>query len=183
MTHKFIAIPARFYTPDLSRLREDLTEAEQLELATNYGLQPLTPDELAEIAQAEADELAQRPSRLNNYLDDVRWQKEVGGINVGGIDILTRDRDKTLVTGKLVEVLLRNAPDEETFNFTLNGEEVDMSVGQLKTVGIEMTRHVQNCIDAAAVVRPAIADGTLSDEESVKEAFDIAYGTLAGGEA
>lgn len=59
-------------------------------------------------------------------------------------------------------------PDTDTFNFTLNGVEIQMTVGQVKAIGVAIANHVQYCIDAASSVRPSIANGTLTTEEEVE---------------
>lgn len=115
---------------------------------------------------------------LAAYLDEYRWQREQGGITVGGLPVLTRDRDKTLITGKITEALIKGTPDTDTFTFTLNGQDIVMSIGQLKTVGVAIAEHVQRTVDAAALVRPEIASGSLTTPEAVAAAFDAAYQSM-----
>lgn len=147
-----------------------------------YGDIDLTPDEVAAIEQEAADlaaaELAERPQRLNGHLDKVRYDTEQGGIVVAGITILTRDRDKTLINGKITQVLVLGLPDTDTFNFTLDGQEITMTVGQIKAIGVAIAQHVQNCIDAASAVRPSIANGTITTEQQVEDAFAAALQAL-----
>lgn len=112
------------------------------------------------------------------YLDEYRWQKEQGGITVGGLPVLTRDRDKTLITGKITEALIKSTPDTDTFTFTLGGQDIVMTIGQLKQVGVAIAEHVQRTVDAAALVRPEIASGNLTTPEAVASAFDAAYQSL-----
>lgn len=124
--------------------------------------------------------IANLPIRLNAYLDSIRYDREQGGINIGGLPVMTRDRDKTLITGKITEAMVLGLPDTDSFNFTMNGEEITMTIGTVKAIGVAIAQHVQRCIDAASDVRPAIADGTLTDEEQVAAAFEAAMAALQG---
>lgn len=117
---------------------------------------------------------------LMAHLDDVRWQREQGGITVGGLPVLTRDRDKTLITGKITEALIKGTPDADTFTFTLNGADVQLTIGQLKAVGVAIAEHVQRTVDAAALVRSQVSSGGLLTVEAVSSAFDLAYSQLQG---
>lgn len=204
---KTVAIPARFLDPatktvkaglDLQTLQAlqdydplDMTPEEviarEAEIASltatlaelsKYGEVDMTPDEIQDYNDRIAAEAATLPARLNNHLDSSRYAKEQGGITVGGVDILTRDRDKTLITGKIMEVMVLNLPDTDTFKFTLNGEEILMTVGQIKMIGVEIARHVQRTIDAASSVRPSIANGTLTTEQEVEDAFATTLAAL-----
>ncbi len=204
---KVVAIPARFLDPvtgaikaglDLQTLQalqdydpldmtpEEVAEREAeiaalsatLDELSKYGEVDLTPDEVQEYNDSLAAEAAALPMRLNEYLDSRRYAKEQGGITVGGVDILTRDRDKTLITGKIMEVLVLNLPDTDTFKFHLNGEEIMMTVAQIKAIGIAISAHVQRTINAASAVRPSIFNGTLTTEEAVDDAFEAAFTAL-----
>lgn len=135
----------------------------------------LTPEEIA-AREAEASEGI--VDTLLAYLDDVRWRREQGGVTVGGLDVLTRDRDKTLITGKITRALILGTPDTDTFTFTIGGADITITIGQLKVVGVAIADHVQRTIDAAAVVRPDIINGTLTTAEQVDAAFTAAYASL-----
>lgn len=115
---------------------------------------------------------------LSKHLDEIRWRREQGGITVGGLPVLTRDRDKTLITGKITQVLVLGLPDADTFTFTLAGQDVSMTIGQLKMVGVAIAEHVQRTVDAAALVRPEIMAGALTTPDAVTAAFDAAYESL-----
>lgn len=112
--------------------------------------------------------------KLEKYLDQIRYEAEQGGITVNGLDILTRDRDKVLINGKIAEAMIKGLPDTDSFTFALNGKDFDMTIGALKAVGVAIAEHVQATVDAASVVRPMIADGTVDTLEAVKTAFDAA---------
>lgn len=112
---------------------------------------------------------------LVQHLDETRWKKEQGGITVGGITIPTRDRDKILINGKITEVILKNLPDTHTFTFTLDGQDIVMTVGTLKAIGIAIAEHVQFTVDGSAVARPKIQNGTITNKDDVEAAFEAAY--------
>lgn len=130
------------------------------------------------VEEVEYDDREHDIAALMAYLDEYRWQREQGGITVGGLPILTRDRDKTLITGKITEALIKGTPDTDTFTFTLGGQDIVMTIGQLKLVGVAIAEHVQRTVDAAALVRPEIASGDLTTPEAVASAFDAAYQSL-----
>jgi len=109
---------------------------------------------------------------LMSVLDNHRWQVETGGISAGGMEIPTRDRDKILINGKITEIILKGLPDTEAFNFVLNGEDVQLTALQIKSIGVAIAEHVQKCVDAAGIVRQSIEDGSISDVEGVKSAFN-----------
>lgn len=111
------------------------------------------------------------------YLEEYRWRKETAGITVNGMTIPTGDRDKLLLTGKITEALLLGTPDSETFKFTLNGTVLDMTVGQVKAIGLAISAHVQKCIDTAGVARSAIvsAPNSFTTTESVESLFDTIF--------
>lgn len=157
------------------------TEEERQALRDEFS-RDMTPEEIAaREAEVEAEErayLAARPATLAAYLQEYRWQREQGGITVGGLPVLTRDRDKTLITGKITEALIKSTPDTDTFTFTLGGQDIVMTIGQLKLVGVAIAEHVQRTVDAAALVRPEIASGDLTTPEAVASAFDAAYQSL-----
>lgn len=111
------------------------------------------------------------------YLEEYRWRKETGGITVSGLGIPTGDRDKLLITGKITQALLLGTPDSETFKFTLNGSVLDMTVGQVKAIGLAISAHVQKCIDTAGVARTAVlsAPNSFTTPESVESLFDTIF--------
>lgn len=115
---------------------------------------------------------------LNRHLDELRWQKEQGGITIGGISILTRDRDKLLINGKISYANQNSQLDTDTFTFTHDGGDFTMTIGQLRAIGNAIVEHVQRTIDAASQVRPLIANGTLASEADVAAAYEAAYQSL-----
>lgn len=157
------------------------TDDERRALSEKYS-EELSPDEIAareaDIAIEEQERLDALPSVLVAYLDEIRWQREQGGITVSGLPVLTRDRDKTLITGKITQALVLGLPDADAFTFTLAGQDVSMTIGQLKMVGVAIAEHVQRTVDAAALVRPEIMAGVLTTPDAVTAAFDAAYESL-----
>lgn len=137
-------------------------------------------DETVQVGYTYDGEFHAPHGDLVAYLDEYRWQKEQGGITVGGLPVLTRDRDKTLITGKITEALIKGTPDTDTFTFTLGGQDIIMTIGQLKMVGVAIAEHVQRTVDAAALVRSQVSSGGLLTVEAVSSAFDLAYSQLQG---
>lgn len=115
-------------------------------------------------------------SGLFAALDQYRWEVETAGISVAGFNIPTRDRDKVLINGKITEILIKNLPDTDSFNFVLNGQDVEITVAQIKAIGVAIAEHVQSCVDAAATVRIGIESGAITDHQGVLAAFNVEMG-------
>lgn len=108
---------------------------------------------------------------LMNGLESVRYEVEQGGITVSGLSIPTRDRDKTLINGKISAILIEQRPDNETFNFVLSGENITMTNAQIKAIGLAIEAHVQGTIDVAGYIRSLIMAGELTTQEEVRAAY------------
>lgn len=115
------------------------------------------------------DEKEGEKSRLKDHLEYVRWEVEQGGIQISEtVHIPTRDRDKILINGKITSCIMQKLPDEDTFDFTLNGQNILMTVAEIKAIGLAIEAHVQKTITVAGVVRGMISDETLTDKDAIE---------------
>lgn len=138
----------------------------------------VTYTETYSVRDMNGDELLSHKAMLNAHLDNTRWVWEQGGVVVNGMTIPTRDRDKTLITGKILEAIIKNLADNSTFTFTLNGNEITISVGVVKAIGVAIAEHVQKTIDIAKDVRPKIDDMTLTTTEEVDAEYAVLFNAV-----
>lgn len=117
------------------------------------------------------DELDFQKQSVISKIDQVRWEFESSGVKIGQMIIPTRERDMVLINGKINYALLKQLPDTNEFTFVLNSNETSVSVGQLKAIGIAMAEHVQKTIDVAAEIRPLVVNGTLKNEQQLRDKF------------
>lgn len=111
---------------------------------------------------------------LFSHLASYRYQKEVGGIVLGGLPVRTDDRSKTLLSGKYSKALQENDPTKLN-KVKLTSGFIDLTNQQLIDVFIAVADHVQKCFDAEASVFTLIDNNTLTTEEAIEDAFDSAY--------
>lgn len=105
-----------------------------------------------------------------------RWKTETGGVTFDGLTIPTRDRDKTLILGKIVSLDRQNAPDTDEFNFVLGGQTITITAGQIRDIGVLIEQHVQKTVDAQdQVVQNVSSYATIEDAIA---AYDAAFAAL-----
>lgn len=159
-------IKANGETPDGERYLAKINKQGELNFPRWEYLFPApTDDDLQDFSEIIAT------NHLHDYLESLRYEVEQGGVNVGGMTIPTRDRDKTLINGKVSGIILENRPDEETFNFVLNGQNIQITNAQAKGIGLALEQHVQKTIDVAGYIRSLIMAGELTTQEEVRAAY------------
>lgn len=124
----------------------------------------LTPAEL------EARLIALRAER-KSAATALRWEKETGGILIGGVPVATDDRSKTLILGKRAQ-----AQSNPTMSFrwkAASGDWVDLTGAQIIAIADAVGDHVQACFDREGELQDLIdAAETAGDALAV----DIATG-------
>lgn len=128
----------------------------------NGELVDLTPQE---IAARQAEEAANNTTALAAHLPAYRYQKENGGITVGGVTIQTDIATRTNLLGaKALNTSIKWK--------TPNGF-VTLTAQQISDIANAVGLHVQKCFDAEATVLEDIANYTTKQE--IEDAFDTAY--------
>lgn len=105
-------------------------------------------------------------ARLRERVTALRWQHETGGIDVGGVRVLTGIEDQNRIASVLVAT-------PESVDFKAASGWVTLTLAELSAVAAAIASHVQACFTAERVHHEAIAS-----LESVADA--LAYDPSAG---
>ena len=91
----------------------------------------------------------------------VRYHYEVAGINVGGLQIATDDRSKTLIAGKWNRAMLAKQEGDTawTCRFKAPTGWTVLDADQMITIGLAVEDHVQRCFDREGELAEAIESG------------------------
>lgn len=85
---------------------------------------------------------------------DLRWQKEVAGILINGVQVATDDRSKTLILGKRAQAQSNPAM---VFRWkAASGDWVDLTGAQIIGIADAVADHVQACFDREGELHDAI---------------------------
>lgn len=114
------------------------------------------------------DYVADRKAAKLLDLANFRWLKETGGIVVGGLQIDTTDRSKTLITGALI---VAQADPSQTFDFkTVDGAYKQIDAATMVGIYQAVAKWVQTCFANEQVVAAQI--NALKDVQAVID-FDL----------
>lgn len=106
---------------------------------------------------------------LAEWAAHYRWQKETGGVDVGGVPILTDDRSKLLITGLR---LAANSDPEYTARFKMtNGSFAELDAISITAISNAVAAHVTACFDLEVDAIEGITAGTITTREQVEAAF------------
>lgn len=109
----------------------------------------------------------QTADTLSAYASSVRWHKENGGIDVGGIRIPTDDRSKTMI-GRAS----RTSSGVASTPFIVNGINYgSINKAQFEAMDAAIDVHVSATFETLATVLVAIADGTITTTAEIDTAF------------
>ncbi len=119
------------------------------------------PSELIPMTPAEIEaHLARQPDDYAAAIAARRWQAEVAGIEVAGMQVDTDDRSKLLINGAAVEAML---DPEYTLRWKTTDGFVELSAEQVISIARAVRAHVQACFDREAELLDALADGTFTE--------------------
>ena len=104
--------------------------------------------------------------RLRERATQLRWEHETGGINVGGVRVLTGTEDQSRIASALI-----GAP--ATLDFKAESGWVTLTLAELQGIAAAITAHVQACFSAERIHHEAI--DALETLEEVQE-YDIETG-------
>lgn len=103
------------------------------------------------------------------YAARKRWDREVGGVSVGGVAVATDDRSKMMVLGARMAAVAD--PGFTTRWKTLEGAFVDLSSAQIVAISDAVLAHVDACFALEATVLADIAAGEITTAAEVDAAF------------
>lgn len=101
----------------------------------------------------------------------LRYSKETGGIEVGGMAIATDDRSKLMLSGARIAAMAD--PSFITRWKTPNGW-VDLTAVQIIAISDAVQAHVAECFALEADIADKIEEGTITTLEDVDSAFSAA---------
>ncbi len=127
----------------------------------------MTPEE---IAARQVEEAAWLQNKIQTRLPAYRYEKEIGGISLNGINIQTDRESRSILTGAYIR-----AKEDNTYTVrwkTADGF-VTLNAGQIIAISDAVAAHVQKCYAAEADVAADILSFTSVAE--VEAAFDQSY--------
>ena len=104
--------------------------------------------------------------RLRERASALRWQHETGGIDIGGVRVLTSIEDQNRIASALI-----GAP--ATLDFKAESGWVTLALAELQAIAAATTAHVQACFTAERAHHEAI-DALASLEAA--QAYDVEAG-------
>jgi hypothetical protein len=105
---------------------------------------------------------------LISYAAQRRWQKEVGGISVGGMTISTDDRSK-MILGARVAAMAN--PDFTTTWVAADGTLHALNAALVTALSDAVLEHVRTCFATYADVLTSIESGSITTKAQVDAAF------------
>lgn len=108
-------------------------------------------------------------NQLTAYAADKRWQKESGGIVVGGVPIATDDRSKQMIIG--ARLAADADPDWTTQWVGADGSVHPVDATAMIAISDAVQAHVNACFVTYASVKSAIDAGTITAREEIDAAF------------
>ncbi|WP_235918388.1 DUF4376 domain-containing protein [Brucella anthropi] len=148
-------------------------------LALLDGVEMTVPDDRGNrhrvmIAEWEADGNTIEPYSppapdLPAYAAQKRWEKENGGIIVGGAQIATDDRSKVMISG--ARVAAEKEPNFSTEWKAADGSFLTVNAAMVIAISDAMLAHVSNCFAIEAQVLTDIESGLITTPQEVDTAF------------
>lgn len=90
-----------------------------------------------------------------------RYQAEVAGITLNGVQIDTDDRSKLLINGAALEATI---DPSYVMQWKTPGGFVELTGEQVIGIARAVRAHVQACFDREAELLAAVADGSITDQ-------------------
>lgn len=90
-----------------------------------------------------------------------RYQAEIGGIRLSGIEIATDDRSKLLINGAALEAVID--PDY-TMQWKAGDSFIPLTGVQVIEIARAVRAHVQACFDRESELLEALSSGLLTDD-------------------
>lgn len=125
------------------------------------------PDDLA--AAVEAADPDSWKARLEAYAADLRWRREVGGINVGGVSVSTDDRAKLMITG--ARVAAAADPSWSTVWYGADGATYPLDAAAMIAISDAVQAHVNASFSSFATIKAGIGAGTITSTAEIDAAF------------
>jgi N-methylhydantoinase B/oxoprolinase/acetone carboxylase alpha subunit len=105
------------------------------------------------------------------YAANKRWQKEVGGIALGGIPIATDDRSKLMIMG--ARLAAQSDPEWSTIWIGADGVAYPINGAMIVMISDAVAEHVNACFATFATVKSAIEAETVTTTAEIDAAFAL----------
>lgn len=100
--------------------------------------------------------------QLKEYLADLRWRAETGGVTFNSMPLRTDDRAKTLINAAAATF-----GDLDTFKFKTPAGWIDVSGVTVRSMRDAIAAHVQACFDVESDADASIDNGTYTTTEDL----------------
>lgn len=111
------------------------------------------------VATAEDIELVRNPAPTATSIAARRYEAEVGGITLNGMQIDTDDRSKLLINGAALEATIDPA---YVMQWKTPGGFIELTAQQVIGIARAVRAHVQACFDREGELLAALDAGTLT---------------------
>jgi len=113
-----------------------------------------------------------QPQWLVKYAGIKRWQKEIAGITVGGIPIITTADNLALLTGLCLRAQRDQASNSAaTYAFTANGTAVSLNIAQALGIFDAASGFIQAMRGAEKTLIDGINSKTITSEAQIDSAL------------
>lgn len=92
-----------------------------------------------------------------------RWERETGGITIGGIPVKTDRESQSLIMGAHITASITHA----NVKWKSDAGFVELTPDQITGMALAVSAHVQACFTAEANILPLIEDGTIATVDAV----------------
>ncbi|WP_192798262.1 DUF4376 domain-containing protein [Brucella intermedia] len=106
---------------------------------------------------------------LAEYAAAKRWEKETGGLVIGGLTVSTDDRSKVMISGARVAAMAD--PSFATAWKASNGEFVPLNANAVIAISDAVLAHVTGCFAIEAEVLTGIESGIITSPAQIDAAF------------
>ena len=109
------------------------------------------------------------PVDLLRYAAEKRWQKETGGISLGGIPIATDDRSKLMMMGARIKA--SESPEFTTPWVGADGLIYPVDAATIVAISDAVLAHVAACFNIFETLKAGVDAGTVTTVAQVDAAF------------
>lgn len=114
--------------------------------------------------------LDERKHALREAVTALRWAKETGGIDLGGVQVGTTLQDQNRIASVLAAMTVSDFGDVD---FKAQNGWVNLTAAQVQGIATAITAHVQSCFTAERLHHEAIDALTTV---AAADAYDVTYG-------
>lgn len=107
-------------------------------------------------------------SELLAYAAELRWQKEIGGIEINGAQVMTDRVSQSLISGAFS--LVQHDP-ETVIDFKMADGWVQLDAGTMTALAVAVRKHIQACFAIEKSVAAKVNNGTITTHTEIEVEF------------